>query len=663
MQNSFSGFQILASTGLQQGEGIAPPNITSNLVAYNAIPTVSNFSNIYAHALTLPFGLTTSNANILISLGANSFPHLFGQVPNDFSSNLGTGPLMDITYSRTENWFGNSTTANVYLQVLSQAQTYAATAQTVLGSAAQTQWSGSPASSATGGFSEIGGNNVSTFSGIANVLIQLGTLMIPTDAFNGFSNADCFNRILESGNDTIGNLHLTFFGQPFVDPTTGNTWTIGSSLFQYIMSNPEGLSADNTFLITALNPLDAQLGEMANQALTQTGDLDAVVTFFNVGPNVAPSIYQWTDCLNIPLLFGPTLTSVISQALGIGNNTLSPYYFIQGLVNNIPGLSSIQSLTALGLIMSQITPLSNLDMVTSLASPITQEQFSNLQASFGPGSGTNGNPTVDDVLGATNYNEALTNTVIGLNPLMPTTTYANISSDTAKINSALITNTFPVTLSNGVSYADINSLAVGGSTLVNQNAMSLANLAPSVTNTSLFTAYNGIAETHNNSETLTTTNGQIPISVSAIVSDATSSFPKASGLVGLVLKVISQYIGISSTVMINNPPMPSLFMKVPGGLSISALGSLTSFPSALASMASAVNLDSSANEITGLSNVTNCLDLSTTTGQALSATITEAQNSQVLNNGGLPLQNFATNTTALITAATGTHTLGGGLIS
>ena len=138
MANSLSGFQIVASNGLVNGEGIAPPNITANLSAYQTFAPVANFSNIYATSNTLPFGLTLTNANLLQSIGANSFPHVFGQVPNDFSSNLGSGPLFSIAPARTTAWFGNSSTANVYLQILGQAQNYAATAQAVVASAAST---------------------------------------------------------------------------------------------------------------------------------------------------------------------------------------------------------------------------------------------------------------------------------------------------------------------------------------------------------------------------------------------------------------------------------------------------------------------------------------------------------------------------------------------
>jgi hypothetical protein len=662
MANSLSGFQIVASNGLVNGEGIAPPNITANLSAYQTFAPVANFSNIYATSNTLPFGLTLTNANLLQSIGANSFPHVFGQVPNDFSSNLGSGPLFSIAPARTTAWFGNSSTANVYLQILGQAQNYAATAQAVVASAASTQWSGGPAASATGGFSSFAGNDPTAFQNVANVIGQLGTLMVPTIPQNGFSNADCFNRILEAGNDTIGNLHLTFFGNPIIDPTTGNTWVIGSELFSYILDNPVGLSENDTLQIVALNPFDVVLGQAADAALTQTGDLDAVITFFGLGANVAPQVYKWTDCLNIPLLLGTAVTQTISNALNLGVTPLDAYHFINGLITNIPGLTNLNSMTALGTTMNQIVPLTNSPALLAMSAPVSQSDFANVQATFGPGSGTNGNPTVDDVLGSTNYNQALSDTITGLTALTSSSHYANISADTTKISSALHTNTFPVTLSNGSSYLNINTLAAGGSTLVNQNALNLANIAPSLTNTSLFTAFNGIAETHNNSASLTALGSPFTnIAVLPIVTNALADFDSASGLIGMILSVIHKYYGASTITKIDNPPQQAMFQKIPGAPNFSPTAVLSSFPSSLASMASLGTQIPNASEITGLGNVTNCID-NTLTGQALSATIKEAQNAQALVSNGLISQALATNPTKLLASPTGLNTIGGGIL-
>ena len=657
--NQLTGFQIVAANGLQNGEGLQPPNIVANLTVYMSFAPVNNYSNIYTTANALPYGLTLTNASLLQSLGANSFPHIFGQVPNDFSSNLGNGPLFTIAPIRTASWFNGAPTANIYLQALGQAQNYAATAQAILSSASSTQWSGGPAASATGGFSAIGGNDPTTFQAVANAFIQLGTLMIPNESYNGFSNADCFNRILESGNDTIGNLHLTFFGQNIVDPTTGNTWIIGSELFAYVMNNPVGLSGNDIFQIAALNPLDTIIGQAADIALTQTGDLDAVVTFFGVGPTAAQRVYKWTDCLNISLMLGTEVTQTISNTLNLGTISLDAYYLINGLTTNIPGLTNIPSMTALGTTMAQITPLTNSNTLLSMTAPLSQTDFANLQATFGPGSGTNGNPTVDDVLGSTNFNQALSDTITVLKPLTASPYYANISLDTSNIANALVSNSFPITLSDGSTYANINGLAVGGSTLVNQNAQNLANIAPSVANISLLSTFNNIAETHNNSANLSATGSYVPINTLSLSTNALADYNKASELVGLILSIINKYYGASHITKIDNPPQFAMFQRIPGAPNFSPSAVLSSFPTSLASMAAMSSQIPNADEITGLNNVSNCINMNTVTGQALTATIKEAQNTQVLTANGLISQSLATNPTKLLTPQTGMNTIGG----
>ena len=652
MPNSMTGFQIIAGTGLQAGEGLAPPNITANLKAYENLVPVANYSNIYAFTPVYP-GLTTANANLLLSLGSRSFPHVFGQIPNDFSSQLGVGPLFQITPARTAAWFGNSSTANVYVNVLGQAQNYAVTAKTVLSSAASSQWPGGPAASATGGFSAIAGNDLSDFQTVAQAIQQLGTLMVPSNPYNGFSNAGCFQRLLESGNDTIGNLHLTFFGQPIIDPTTGKTYIINNDLFNVVIDNPVGLTSSDPFKIAALNPLDSVIGEAANNALTQTGDLDAVVTYFGVGSNAASVIQQWTDCFNLPLMLGAA-SQIIGNVIG---TSVTPYSFIHTLVNNVPGITTSPSLTTLGSTMAQIVPLTNSTELLALTAPVTQSGFSNLQAAFGPGSGVNGNPTVDDVLGSTSFNQAMYETIQGLLPLVNQPSYGNISSDTTKISTVLQSG-FPlggVVLSDGNTYTDINSLAVGGSAIVNLNAAILANVAATLSNVALFNTYNGIAETHNNSIAISSTGSSFnPIAVLPIVSNVLADFVQLSGLTGMIMSIIHRYYGASSIVKIDNPPQSAVFLKAPSGGD-----PLASFPQSLAASAALSSQIPNADEITGLNNMTNCFDTSTVTGQALHATVKEAQNSQVLAAAGLPLQATATNPISLATPKTGINTVGG----
>ena len=204
-------------------------------------------------------------------------------------------------------------------------------------------------------------------------------------------------------------------------------------------------------------------------------------------------------------------------------------------------------------------------------------------------------------------------------------------------------------MSDGSIYGNINSLAIGGSTLVNQNAANLANIAPSLTNVSVFSSYNNISETHNNSITLSNVASSFsPINTVAMLSGATSDFPKVSGLVGLVLSIIHKYYGASQIVKIDNPPQSAMFQRIPGSPNFSPSAVLGSFPSSLASMASLSSQIPNADEISGLNNITNCIDMTSITGQALNATVKEAQNAQVLSSGGIISQAFATNPISLV---------------
>jgi len=493
--NNLTGFQIIALTGLSSGNGLAPPNITVNYDIYKGFAPVANFSNIFYNA-SANANITSSNANLLIGIGANSFPQIFGQIPNDFSSQIGYGPLFDIAPARTKTWFGNSNSISIFIQSVQIAQDYAEDAQSVLESAATAQWPGGPSSSISGGFSNLAGSN---FSKVGQAIQQLGNLMSPADPFNGFSNAYCFNKILESGADYIGNLHVNFFGKTITDPVTNIQYVIGSDLFNLIMSNPQGVSSNDPFQIAALNPLDILLGEMANAALTSTGDLDAVVTFFNIGP-AASNIFNWTDCFNLPLMLGSIATQSIEASI---KEPLTVYSFIKALISNVSGLSYVTSLTSLGSTMANIQPLSEGNL-SSLSTPVSTSMIANIRSSFGPGTGTYGNPTVDDIFGATYFNSALNNTIEAIKPLTYVPIWNVISSDSGNIASALI-NGFPiggVELSDANHYTNINTLAVAGANLINENANILASQASNLTNIALFKLYNGVAETHNNSQLL-----------------------------------------------------------------------------------------------------------------------------------------------------------------
>jgi hypothetical protein len=67
-------------------------------------------------------------------------------------------------------------------------------------------------------------------------------------------------------------------------------------------------------------------------------------------------------------------------------------------------------------------------------------------------------------------------------------------------------------------------------------------------------------------------------------------------------------------------------------------------------------------ETTGLGLTSNLIDKTTISGQALSATITEAVNNQTLSASGLIPTSLMPNSNILPTLPTGINTLGGGLI-
>jgi hypothetical protein len=596
MSNSLSGFQIVATNGLLNGDGLTPPNIVANISSYYALSPVNNFNTIYYNANVANVNITNTNA--LRSLGANSFPHIFGQVPYDFSSALNEGPLFEKIQPRISHWFGNIMSSSILIQVLSDAQVYAQQSSDLINSAASAQWASGPSATASGGFSLLA-KDTKSLQSLSNAFKQLGNLLLFSNPLSGFSNAGCFKQILKSGNSSIGNLHINFFGKTLYDSTTGISYIINEELMDLIINNPKGKSDNDSFQIVALNHLDYLLGIIANSALTDTGDLDAVITFFDIIGSSASSINQWTDCLNISLMLGTEATTTIRNSLNLSStDTLDTYALIKLLLSSIKGLGNLISLVDLGNVMSNVTllPNSNLSLMTS---PVSISDYANLKATVGFGSGKNANPTVLDLLGATNLNDALVNTINGLTPLFKTDAWSNISSDTGNVANALINGISSlIYLSDGTSYSNINVLCANAVTLINSEAISLI---PNIVNANLFSDYNSIAETHNNSILLT------PIS-------------------GIDIWTLSP----------DNVP-------------------LMGFPSQLSSMA-VESLETS-----GLDFVLPLFDNSIT-GQALTAIVIESKNNKLLSDSGLISSSFDSNPETLPSSPTGVNTVGGGRV-
>jgi hypothetical protein len=655
--NGLTGLQIIAANELQNGSGLSAPDITANYSAYLSFLPVSNYLSIYNGINSNPnIAISSANANILISLGSNSFPVLFDQVPFESTSKLGYGPMIEIAYRNTSNLFANG--ANSYIQSLTVAQSYAATAQTTLQSAATAQWVGGPQSSITGGFSNIGGNDATSFCNIANVISEMGTLMNPSIAYTGFSNAECFKEILNT-DKTIGNLHKNFFGKTIFDPVTKSNMIINEKLFDYIIGNPSGKTSDDSFQIVALNPLDEILGNMANIALQDIGDLDAVVTYFNIGPSIASNIYYWSDCLNLKILFG-SLYDTVQKNIG---DTLDTYSFIQTLVNSISGLSKLQSLTEVGNAMSKITPLQNTNLIMVMSQPVSANMYANLQASFGNGSGTYGNPTVDDILGGTNYNDVISNCISVLSPLIYTNDYANIVADSSNIANAISgTVTYPIILSNGTSCDTLDILAGACGNLINNTALNLySKTFPSSPSSSLssgsstnsiastvaeissiagvaaiglsmISSFSSLASSHNLS--MSFSSGEVKdfakTILGAVASNVLADLKSMDALYKLVVSIVFSVWEASINVNMDMIPKPPMLLKCPNPSSI-----LKSFPSMLASLSALESQIPMANEISGLSNITNCLNMASLGGQALSGVMTEAKNINALSASGL----------------------------
>jgi len=637
MDNALTGLQLVAANGLQQGEGLSTPNISASYNSYLSYAPVNNFRSIF-YAAPSASGLTSANANLLISIGSNTFPQLFGEIPQEYTSSLGHGPLFDIAPARISTWFGGTNNASVYINVLGQAQTYAATAQTVISSASTTQWVGNASGTATGGFSSIAGNSIQE---VGNTFAELGTLMLPYIPSWGFSNADCFKRMYDNGDITVGNLHLNFFGKELIDPITGISYTIDDDLFNYILDNPVGVNDEDTNGIAALNPLDILLGERADAELTQTEDLDAVVTYFGIGSNVASNIYNWTDCLNVSYILGNNVSNIIATSLDV--SSINAYVLINSLVNNISGFTNYASIGELGTTMQSMEPLQYADDLNSLSSPLSTNDIAQIKTTYGNGTGTYGNPTVDDILGSTDFNNAISNAIQVISTLTQETLYKNISSDTGNIANALQSG-IPVGgvhLSDGSTYFDINSLAVAGSNLVNNDSSSLYTIAQTNTDVSALSSYDLIAETHNNSITLSSTNF-VNINTAPIISNLMSDVRTVTGMTGIVLGIIQRFYGASNTTRIDSPSQMAMFQKFPAALNPSAM--LASVPSTVASMVAASSTNAMANEVTGLSHLTNCIDTTNTTGKALNGVISETKNMQILTKNGISVQNYSQKT-------------------
>lgn len=471
------------------------PDISSSMAKLDTLAAVNAYRQMQSANLLV---LTSDNANLVIGLGSNSLPQLFGAIPFEYINNIGYGSLFDITDNRLKSYLPNNN-SNVFIEIVEQASLYATQANDILLSI-NNSLPITPNQN-SGGLGAIGGyQNINL---IGNRFAQLGNLLKFSSPNGGFSAASIFLDILLNNDTTIGNLHINFYGQQIVDPTTGAYLTVNQKLLTYIVNNPTStidatLTTSASYPVVALNPLEIPLRELANKALTLTGDLDAVITYLNLGQDVVNTINVFTDCLNISNVLGSTITSDIlsEQNLSMTAN-LTPDIFIPILLNNIKGISNVRSIAQLGQAMQEVS-LPIITIENSVYSLNGNINTANILSNLGVAT-ANITLQVEDVLGNSNIVSVINNTITGLESIIAINNLndlPNIISNTSNLSSALINGiTGNVYLSNGTSYDNINSLVANAVPLIEEESSNVKIIVGSIN----FSEYNALAKSHNDS--------------------------------------------------------------------------------------------------------------------------------------------------------------------
>lgn len=572
MANQLTGFQIIAIDGLLQNQGLAIPNFSEITATYNNFPSVANFNTIFTTAPNA--AITEDNVILLQHIGANTLPQIFGAVPFKASDNLGIGILVPKVEDNINKIFtlGNVTSFDAFAQSLTLAQSYASQIADIINSATSATWNGNPSTSITGGISAITGNDTSNIAIIANAFANLGSAALFNAITSGFSCAAIMQQILQV-DKTIGNLHINFFGKTIINPQTGNAIVVDQNLLQTILSNPVvEPSVNSLFAVAALNSLDQQLQLLANQALVQTQDLDAVITFIGIQNEAAYQINEFSDCLNPEIILGVQASSIIKNQLNV--QTLDAWQLLNALNNNIKGLATVGDFPTLAKVMQQTTALGNLNLILQMQEPVSNTSLANLQLIYGPGTGANGNPTVADVLGATNLNDVLQDTINAINQISSQFEFQNISTDTSNVANILVNGLVGnVQLSNGNVYTDANLFYADAANLINYNANVLLTYSDNSNLGNIFAEYDTMAQTVDNS------------------------------------------------LVVRNKALGNVALTDQSNISILA----TQLP----------NMALDSNEVTGLNDVIDPLFDSSLTGQALQAIIIESQNNNIFSKNGI----------------------------
>jgi hypothetical protein len=501
MSSSVSAFQIILSNELQGNTLPVTFGPTANILLseYEAVGFVSQYDTIIdmvngGNVSYLSFNAVQS----LTTLGSDSFPELFNATPSQFTSSAGYGPLFGNAIIHIERYI-NPNNSTVFFQSVSNAAIFAQQQNAIISSLTTLPSTIVASQYTTGGISAFAGNSASNLATVAAAFANIGSVIDFQNLAASFS-ASAILLPLAQQSSPVANLQVNLFGKTIVNPVTGKLYVINAATLQSIVNNP--VSADGVVTPTvSQHPLEAPLQVAVNAALSDIGDLDAMCTYLGVSGATAASVFQFTDFLNPTLMFN-TATPILMQNLGIVSaGGLTVPNIVDMLQQNLTGATNIQSSAQLANAMSQLQSVDSLSQITAISVLPTSNTISNI------GIGVNGLLTVSDVLGSSNIAPVLSNLTTSISSINALPVMANIRADISNLVIGLTTANVPGPLSNGDTFANINSYVLGCTFLINQNA----NTVNAATNfTSLISDYNLIAQTYNNSVELLPLSGISP---------------------------------------------------------------------------------------------------------------------------------------------------------
>ena len=233
------------------------------------------------------------------------------------------------------------------------------------------------------------------------------------------------------------------------------------------------------------------------------------------------AISNFADTLDVNKQLGPA-AAMLGRSLG-AVGSLDPKKLADGLGESIGGLDKIANLgglKAMGDVMGKIQ-MPKLDLLG--AAPISQADFHGLISAVGGGSGPSGAPKMEDILGGTNFDEALTKCGQGLAKLDQTK--IKQVKDQIAAGVALIASDDGMNGGRAAGIAMIDNLIPVVASL---KAEAASNPAAA----DMFKSFNGLAESHNNSFNL---KAKAEISMTAMKDSVSSKMGLVAGLGSLGL--------------------------------------------------------------------------------------------------------------------------------